>query len=90
MIVYVVKKPDGQWLERDGRILPFIDMAEAQEMIEAHEPDVIEQGKWSIHALDSGSSGSDATGLKAYATLTLEKFDADGNLIETITLDGEG
>lgn len=83
MTLYIVKCPDGQWLARDGQVLLFIDMASAQAEIVAREPDVLAQARWQIHPIEPGAS--DVAGVKVQVSWKLDKYDLDGNLIETRT-----
>jgi hypothetical protein len=85
-MIYVIKTPSGDWLSRDGQVMPFADMAAAQMEILVREPDPIEAGKWQIHPIEPGNA--DTARLRLKVTYTLEKYDLDGNLIERIT--GEG
>lgn len=87
MIIFVIKTPAGDWLSREGQVLPFADMAAAQMEILQREPDVVEQAKWQIHPIETPAQ-ADAARLRVNLTYTLEKYDERGELIERIT--GEG
>lgn len=86
MIVYLIKCPDGSWLSREGQILPFADMAAAQAEILRREPDIVAQARWQIHPITQRNA--DSAGVRLNVSWTLQKFDQDGSLIETLT--GEG
>ncbi len=68
---YVVLKPDKTPMES-----PFLVMADAQTAIAEAEPDIVLQGKYSIHPIHN-LSDLKALGVKHRETVTIEKFDGE-------------
>jgi hypothetical protein len=55
---------------------PFMTMGEAQQAIAAVEPDIVLQGKYSIHPIHN-LSDLKSLGVKHRETVTIEKFDGE-------------
>ncbi len=56
-------------------------MQHAQRYIEAIEPDIVKQGSYVIHPISKCRVTVD--------TVRVDKFDLDGNLVETVDLTGD-
>ncbi len=80
-MIFAIRKPDGQVLSEAK-----LTMREAQERIAELEPDIVEQGKWQIHPLDSQEDCERAR-IKMVWKLKLEKFEGE-TLVETIEREG--
>lgn len=81
MIGFVALDPDGKPLG----IYP--DMRAAQEAIAEREPDIVAQGRYTIHPIRE-QRDADVLKLQVHISYVLEKRDLEGNLLEVIT--GEG
>lgn len=71
MLFYVVLKPDKTPLQT-----PFLTMADAQNEIDAVEPDVLERSKYQIHPI-SQLSDLRQLSVKPCEKITVEKFDGE-------------
>jgi RecG-like helicase len=71
MLFYVVMKPDRTPVET-----PFLTQTEAQQEIEAIEPDVLKRNHYVIYPISQLSDLRDIS-VKPCETITLEKFDGE-------------
>jgi hypothetical protein len=71
VLFYVVLKPDKTPLQS-----PFLTMADAQQEIDAIEPDILERSKYQIHPI-SQLSDLRQLSVKPCEKITIEKFDGD-------------
>lgn len=82
-MLFAICNPDGK------PVGARLSMADAQAFIAEQEPDVLAQGQWKIHPVQTPADAERA-GLKLVWTLELQKFDAvTGDLVETVNLEGE-
>jgi hypothetical protein len=71
MLFYVVMKPDKTPVET-----PFLSMGEAQQEIEAIEPDVLRRNHYVIYPISKLSDLRDIN-VKPCESIVLEKFDGE-------------
>jgi hypothetical protein len=71
VLFYVVLKPDKTPLQT-----PFLSMADAQQEIDAVEPDMLKRSKYQIHPI-SQLSDLRQLSVKPCEKITIEKFDGE-------------
>ncbi len=88
MILFVVQHASGEWLREGDAIGVFPSMEDAQQAIAAREPDIVAQGEYGIHCIQSPRD-AERVKLNLHWHITLEKFDGEtGELLETIEREG--